>query len=399
MIRKIHLRNFFSFFDQEIILDRSENILIGINGSGKTNLLKAIKLLQSAVSGDGIKKLIYDQWGGFDALRFYDRGSNTPVELTFQFDHEVIRNYGFKFTEDVSYRITIHKTSYTSNYYLSEKVYLQRSGQEKDWVYLEFEKGSGVIFEKDEKTDRPKLNRYYDLDPQESALGKIYDPDRYYVLSTIKKALSEIIVYDYFDTTPTSKIRKPVLPTSESKLYSDGSNLPQVLNTIKINDKNNFKKIRELLSNVNEKYDGFDFNLIGGNIELMLEERNLNKSIHVTHVSDGTLRFLCLLSIFFNRQHGNVVCIDEPEVGLHPDMIRTICESIKDTSSNTQYIIATHSEYIVDSFEIRNLRIFEKNADNATNVKQFTESDFKDWYETFNLGRMWRQGDLGGNRW
>ena len=63
MIKKIHLQNFFSFQDEEIKLDPNENILIGINGSGKTNLLKGLKILQSAVSGDGIKKLIYDQWG------------------------------------------------------------------------------------------------------------------------------------------------------------------------------------------------------------------------------------------------------------------------------------------------------------------------------------------------
>ncbi len=211
--------------------------------------------------------------------------------------------------------------------------------------------------------------------------------------------MSEIRVYDYFDTTPSSKIRKPVLPTSENKLYSDGSNLPQVLNTIKINDKSNFNRIKELLSNVNEKYNGFDFNLVGGNIELMLEESNLNKSIHVTHISDGTLRFLCLLSVFFNTNRGNLVCIDEPEVGLHPDMIKTICESIKETSSKTQYLIATHSEHILDSFEIKNVRVFEKDDNNSTDVKEFTSEDFDEWYDSFNLGRMWRQGDFGGNRW
>lgn len=399
MIKKIHLQNFFSFQDEEINLDPNQNILIGINGSGKTNLLKGLKILQSAVSGDGIKKLIYDQWGGFDAIRFHDRGGNAPIKLTFQFDHEIIRNYGFGFNEDIFYSITINKTPHTSNYNLSEKVYLPRTGQQNDWIYLEFDKGNGVIFEKEEKSEKPKLIRYVDLDPQESALGKIYDPDRYYALSTIKKALSEIIVYDYFDTTPTSKIRKPVLPTSESRLFSDGSNLPQVLNTIKINDKVNFKKIKELLSNVNEKYEGFDFNLVGGNIELMLEENGLNQSIHVTHVSDGTLRFLCLLAIFFNRHRGNLVCIDEPEVGLHPDMIRTVCESIKETSDSTQYLIATHSEHILDAFEIQNVRVFEKDKNNATGVKEFADKDFEEWYDSFGLGRMWRQGDFGGNRW
>lgn len=158
MIKKIHLQNFFSFQDEEINLDSKENVLIGINGSGKTNLLKGLKILQSAVSGDGIKKLIYDQWGGFDAIRFHDHGGNAPIRLTFQFDHEIIRNYGFGFNEDIFYSITINKTPHTSNYNLSEKVYLPRTGQQNDWIYLEFDKGNGVIFEKEEKSEKPKTN-------------------------------------------------------------------------------------------------------------------------------------------------------------------------------------------------------------------------------------------------
>lgn len=398
MIKKIHLENFFSFKDEEISLNSNQNILIGINGSGKTNLLKAVKLLQNAISGEGLKKLIYEQWGGFDAIKFHDQYDNAPIRITFQFDHEIIKKYGFRFTEDIFYSLTINRTAHTSNYNISERVYLKRIGKE-DWIYLQFDKGNGVIFEKEEGLEKPKLIRYNDLDSQESMLGKIYDPDRYFALSTIKNALSEIRVYDYFDTSSTSRIRKPVLPTSENRLFPDGSNLPQVLHTIRIDNKIYFKRIKELLSSVNEKYDGFDFHMVGPNMELMLEESDLNKSIHVTHVSDGTLRFLCLLSIFFNKNRGNVICIDEPEVGLHPDMISTICDSIKETSLDTQYLIATHSEHVLSSFELGNVRVFEKNKNNSTNVKEFGSKDFENWYDSFNPGKMWRQGDLGGNRW
>jgi predicted ATPase len=207
------------------------------------------------------------------------------------------------------------------------------------------------------------------------------------------------MVYDYFDTTPKSPIRKPMLPTSEKRLLSDGTNLPQILNTIKINHKSSYSKIATMLNEVNSKFKGFDFNFLGGNIELMLEEDYINSSIHVTSISDGTLRYLCLLAILFNPERGSIICIDEPEVGLHPDMISNIGNAVIEASEKSTIIISTHSENLLNSFEIENIRIFEKDEHNSSKVFVYNKSNFKGWYEEFSSGKMWRQGDLGGNRW
>ena len=190
-----------------------------------------------------------------------------------------------------------------------------------------------------------------------------------------------------------------MLPTSEKRLLPDGTNLPQILNTIKINHKSSYNKIAEMLNEVNSKFRGFDFNFIGGNIELMLEEDGLNSSVHVNSVSDGTLRYLCLLSILFNPDRGALICIDEPEVGLHPDMISNIGNSIIEASSNSIMLISTHSENLLNSFELENIRVFEKDDRNSTKISCYEKKDFEGWYENFSVGKMWRQGDLGGNRW
>jgi predicted ATPase len=243
------------------------------------------------------------------------------------------------------------------------------------------------------------LVRYNDFDAQELALSKIFDTDRYFQIATVRKAIAELVVYNHFDTTPQSHIRRPMLPTSEKRLLSDGSNLPQMLNTLKINDKPSFSALRETLRNINEQFTDIDFNFIGGNIELMLAEEKLNRSIHVSHLSDGTLRFLCLMSIFFNRERGALVCIDEPEIGLHPDMMHTMIQSLKESATETQFILTTHSAHFLDYFDFEHIRIVEKDEHNASRVAQYTKEDFKGWYEEFSLGKMWRAGDLGGNRW
>lgn len=401
MIKKIVIRNFYSFSESIIDMHPKTNILIGINGSGKSNFLKAIRLLKEAVAGVGMNKHILDNLGGFDNIYFKgdaNGGPSNKISIEYTIDGASIAEgrYGFKFTEDIIYTITLIKLPSYQNYYIIEKL-----ESERGYVYLDFKNGEGHLNEKVEEGLKPKqsLIKYTDFDPQELVIREVSDTDRYNAITTIKKAIRDIVVYDYFDTTPKSNIRKPMLPTSEKRLSPDGTNLPQILNTIKINYKQNYKKIAEMLNEVNPNFTGFDFNFIGGNIELMLEEKGLNSSVHVSNISDGTLRYLCLLSILYNPDRGKVVCIDEPEVGLHPDMIVNIANAIKEASDESTIIVSTHSENLLNYFDVENLKIFEKNEFNTTLVSSYSSSQFADWYEEFSIGQMWKQGDFGGVRY
>ncbi len=402
MIKEIKITNFYSFQNTLVSLHTDTNVLIGINGAGKSNFLKAIKLLKEGVAGIGLKKHILENLGGFDNIFFKGNSTNNAIKkssivIEYKLDGKKITNanYGFKFTDDVIYQITIIKSPSFSNFHIQEKIFNQNG-----FIYLDFSNGNGTLNEK-VQTDSNKTNlvKYDDYDPQELVLKEISDTDRYFTLTTIKKAIKDIMVYDYFDTTPKSPIRKPMLPTSEKRLLYDGINLTQILNTIKINHKTEYRKIIEKLNDVNANFTGFDFNMIGGNIELMLEEKESDSAIHVSNISDGTLRYLCLLAILYNPERGNFICIDEPEAGLHPDMLLNIANAIKDASENTTMVISTHSENLLNYFEIENVRVFEKDENNATVVMSYQKEQFSAWYEVFFLGKMWRNGDFGGLRY
>lgn len=400
MIKQIKIINFYSFNKADIPLNPNVNILIGINGSGKSNFLKAVKLLREGVSGIGLQKHVLENLGGFDNIFF--KGTNlegTPesIEITYIFDGETITRgqYGFRFIDDIHYTITLTRSPSLQNFNVQEKM-----ESDKGFIYLDFTNGIGHLAEKSNE-GKSKLIRYNDYDPQGLVLKEVSDTDRYFALTTIRKAIRDIIVYDYFDTTPKSAIRKAVLATSDKRLTPDGTNLPQILNTIKINYKQQYRKIVELLNEVNANFTGFDFNFISGNssIELMLEEQGLDSSIHVSSMSDGTLRYLCLLAILCNPERGRFICIDEPEVGLHPDMILNIANAIKDASETSTMVISTHSENLLNYFDLDNLRVFDKDESNVSNVISYTEDQFTDWYKEFSLGHMWKQGDLGGVRY
>jgi len=399
MLKQIRLQNFLSFKDLTIDFNSGLNILVGINGAGKSNLLRAFDMLREGVYNKRLKEFIFNKMGGLDNIFFKEANVNSPnntITLRFTLDGRVVGEKGFNFTEDIVYTISLKKLPSSSNYYVHEKI-----ESSKGFVYLDFESGSGVLNERVEPTgNKTKLIKYQDfVSGQELALSLIFDSDRYFALSTIRTALADMEVYHYFDTTSSSLIRKPSIPTSESRLLPTGTNLPQILNTLKINNKSNFLRITELLKEINPAFTEIDFNFIGGNIELMLGEENLEGSIHVSNISDGTLHYLCLLAILLNNNRGKIVCIDEPELGLHPDMINGLCRLFEEKSFETQFIISTHSENLLDNFNLKDILIFEKDKANSSSVKRYSDDDFKGWYEQFSPGRMWRVGDLGGNRW
>lgn len=394
MLKSIALDNFFSFRHIKVELGKI-NALIGINGSGKTNFLKAIHVLKTVVTEDGLQDLFLNQWGGFDAMLYageQEGDESKDIVLRYEFDPDVLSRYGYRFMEPIIYTITISKVSSTQNYSIYETL-KTASG----YRYFRIKNGKGFAME-GASNDQHQVEYVLD-DGTESIFSQVVDKDRYIQIYALREAIKTIAAYSYFDTTLQSPIRKPVLPTGATRLRYDGANLPQLLNQIKINNKSDYKAIIRALHDVNPNYTGIDFNILGSNIELMLEEDRLTRSIHVTHISDGTLRYLCLLAIIYNNRRGALVCIDEPETGLHPDMISEIVEAILSVCQESQFIISTHNEYVLNQLNVSDVMVCEKDADNATQISTFHDEEFQAWALDYSTGRLWRNGDLGGNRY
>lgn len=397
MIKTIKLKNFFSLASEEISFG-DLNALVGINGAGKSNLMKALQVLKAVINDGEMSSLFINQWGGFDAVMFL--GNTDPkafIQIEFEFDPVVLGQYGYRFQEPVVYRIRFHKVASSQNYYLCESFHTKNADGMPNYRYLQIDNGRG--FAKEGRTNDQQSVRYELDNATESILNQLVDKDRYYQIYTLREAIKDIAIYTYFNTTTTSAIRKPVLPGSINRLLPDGSNLPQVLNAIKVNDKQSYSKIKDALTAVNPNFRGLDFNFLGTSIELLLDEASLNRAIHVTHISDGTLRYLCLLAIVFNPRRGRLVCIDEPEVGLHPDMLGELMQAIGGVSNQTQYVVSTHSSLLLDQVPVSDVIVFEKDEYNRSVVRDFRDEEYVLWAKQYGTGTLWRNGDLGGNRY
>jgi predicted ATPase len=409
MIKKITLENFFSFGDNSttIHLNDTVNVAVGINGSGKSNFIRAVRLLYESIAGDGFEKLFVKEWSGFSFVANFNETNADYIKISYEFDKDKIGklsgNQGYHFPKDPTYELIIHRSGSTS-YYIEERLFSDNARKGKEpFLFLEMKNGKGFISTREKgqvglQHYNPESNAI-SFKTQEPVLRQISDPERFYPLYTLKRAIEGLVVYDYFDTTLDSKIRQPASFGVEEKLLSNGENLAQILNRLKNQHTLHYEKIQNAIKKINPYFIDTGFDLLGSLVYLVLREKKLSKSVGARHISDGTLRYLLLLTILHNPERGSIICIDEPEIGLHPDMINTITEAIKEASKDTQLIIATHSPLLLNAFDLEDIMIFEKNSSNQTIVSVKTEDDYVNWNDEYLAGQLWLSGKIGGKRW
>lgn len=415
MFAKVTLENFFSFGKAtEVTLNSNVNILLGINGSGKSNFLRAIQLLAKSFNQDnGFSELLVNTWGGLEEVANFSQQKKDFFRLTFEFDCEQIKrilgNEGYDFRDsNPSYELSVHRAGNTA-FFLEERVFFVNPDKQQlneTLELLNIKNGIGQILTRTGDTEQyirypdpdSKLQLKYKLD--EPILKQFSDPYQHHPLVTLRRCIEELAVYDYFDTTQGSVIRQPRASGTEDHLLPNGQNLTYLLNFLKNNHALAFERIETLVTDVNPQFKDIGFDHLRDKMYLVLRERQLDRAVSVGHISDGTLRFLLLLAIFYNPKRGAIVGIDEPEIGLHPDMIATIAKAIKAAGNQgSQMFIATHSPLLLNSFEIGDVLVFEKNQENQTTVSFKAEEDFESLDDQPLLGQLWLRGKIGGKRW
>lgn len=212
--------------------------------------------------------------------------------------------------------------------------------------------------------------------------------------------MRSVAIYTDLLTNRKSEIRKPQLPDAPNDfLEEDGSNLALVLNDLEHRGDSK-DKIVENLRKFNPKIKDYSIRILGGTVQLFIREEGLEKPISAMRLSDGTLRFLCLLAVLCHPEPPPLICIEEPETGLHPDILPTIAELMKDAAQRTQLIVTTHSDILVSAFSDlpEAVLVCEKDAD-GTHFKRLEAEKLKTWLDEYTLGEAWLRGAIGGTRW
>ena len=394
LIQTLKMRNLLSYGpDSDAIPLKSLNLIIGPNGSGKSNLLEGIALMQSAPSQ--LNAPIREGGGVLDWLwKGVDKPAIASLEITVAplFPHSTnALRYRFDFTESGK-RFEI----------VDERIENAEAfpGYPEPYFYYRYENNHPVLNIKIEEGQGSRLRnlRREDVDPEKSILAQRRDPDIYPEITRLAETLTAIRIYrdwSFGRYTPPRLPQPADLPNQW--LEENGRNLGLVLNRLKRNSETK-TRLLEMFKAIYAEAQDFDVMIEGGTVQIFVQEGRFN--VPATRLSDGTLRYLCLLAILYDPTPPPLICIDEPELGLHPDLINHVADALRFASEKTQLIVTTHSTALVDAFtdDPEAILVCEK-CNGCSIVRRLDARELKPWLEQYRLGALWTSGEIGGTRW
>jgi predicted ATPase len=156
----------------------------------------------------------------------------------------------------------------------------------------------------------------------------------------------------------------------------------------------------ERLKEADESVIGYSNLVKGGTIQLFVHYSGLRSPVPATRLSDGTVRYLCLLAILCHPDPPPLVCLEEPELGLHPDLQSRLADLLIEASHRMQLIVTTHSDILIDGLtDVPEAVVVCEKRNGSTNMSRRTKADLAQWLKDYGLGQLWRRGEIGGNRW
>ncbi len=394
LLHQITLKNLLSFGPNTKPLDlRPLNVLIGPNGSGKSNLIEGIRLLQSAPLDlfEGTNRdWLWQGIGkyGFSvemALVVRVEVNGQELEHALAFDSvcdsllpgdEIIKTVSGEPKNEWQFDIANHCINFTS-------------GDETTPIELG-DIRLGSMLASFRATSDP-------LHVPLMRLAAKYDAIRIYRDCWTGRS-SPVRSLERFDLRNSSGPREGSFRNrSVYGIKQNFSNLASVLEAFDSTPEAR-QRVRKALCEFSASLSDFEVRRVGDYLELRLIDGEF--SIPATRLSDGTLRYLCLIAILCDPKPPPLICLEEPELGLHPDVIPTIAELLKEASERTQIIVTTHSDTLVDCFTSspEDVVVCEKH-DGQTEMTRLDGERLSQWLKEYSLGTLWSQGEIGGNRW
>jgi predicted ATPase len=399
LIEKIRLRNILSFGDKgEEIELRPLNVIIGQNASGKSNFIQIIKLLKDAANGYLVSSIRNN--GGIDEYLWKGSLGFPLAEISLSISFEKIRQdsicYTLKFTKSGQYFELIE-----------EEIVPVLKKDDKDFYYRNKNGNVEIVrWGKLKEEWEEEINRELqtvdkkDLNAEMSVLSQFSDPINYQVINAISDSFSEIRIFKDWEFNFNRPPRRPIETNNPSNFLSEnGENLALVLSSFQHNIRL-FKEIVTYLRKFYNRLEKLQTIPQTGTEQIYFQETGLEKLVSAYRFSDGTLRYLCLLAILCHPEPPPLICIEEPETGLHPDILPTIAELMIEASQRTQLIVTTHSDILVSAFSEHPeaVLVCEKDED-GTHFKRLEKDKLKSWLDEYSLGDLWLKGEIGGTRW
>lgn len=385
MIRRLQFRSFKSL--QHAALEvGSVNLLIGANAAGKSNVVRGFRFIADAIKAD--VETAIAPLGGTEGASFWS-DSRQPFSL--EMEYWVPDPAAPHSRSDMSYRILVGEHGGRPAV-LEEELRIKRKRDEPGtvmlWLKARLGKGEAV---KDPET---AVREPFDTgDPGILALKALGFLGAYPRI----RALREFVESWQFLSVNLEAVRAPRRDMRADSLEPDAANLVNVLRTLRPTP--TYDAILENLRSLIETIENIETEVDRGRVTLLLKELPFADPVEVLSVSDGTLRLLALLTALHLMPEHALLCVEEPEHGIHPlvfgPMLELVREHCPDDGAR-QVVLTTHSPDLVDAAEPREVVTVERDEKGRTRLLRPDPKKLHGWVQDFRLGELWRMRQLGG---
>jgi len=411
LFKSVTLRNFLSFRpDSEPLPLQSLNVFVGPNGSGKSNLIEAFDLLRATP----VDLAASIREGGSASEWLWKGGSRSDNLIEASLDFQ-LHGPGILDTQtlelgakDLRHRLQFSQSGLRLEILdeLIEESEPRQSGKNDVFFYYRFQRGHPVMNVRKtgkggkmgEFTQR-KLQRE-SLTPDQSVLSQRKDPDLYPEITRLGKLYGGIQTFrewSFGRSVPPRQAQPADLPSSP--LLPDSRNLGMALNELEHRSET-WGQINGYCQRFLPRFDHLTTRVQSNQVQIYLHEKGLGSPVPATRLSDGTIRFLALLAILLNPDAPPLICLEEPELGLHPDALSLLAELLVDASTRTQLIVTTHSDILISALtDYVSSVVVTEMLGNGTEFRRLEAAKLQHWLKDYRLGEIWRIGKLGGNLW
>lgn len=355
-IHSISIKNFKSIRQLDDFELNDINILIGSNGAGKSNFISFFKFLNQIVNKN--LQTFTAKKGGVDTFLYFGKKTSPSLTLEIVFEWDSGRKEGYS---------------------------IQLETTDNEAFIIKKEVISYGILEKKAHTEQT-LKGTYESNVVDMSMGI---------------AINDLKIYHFHDTSDTSEVKGFCDIEDNHFLRENASNLAAFLYTLRLNHPQHFNRIEKTVRRIAPFFDRFNLQEsqnLKGKIRLEWLEKGSDKSFSAHHLSDGTLRMICLITLLLQPKllvFPLAILIDEPELGLHPSALNILSGLIRSASKDYKIIISTQSTSFINQFSPEDIIIVER-EDNQSTFKRLNADDLEDWLEDYTLGEIWEKNIIGG---
>lgn len=332
-------------------------VIIGANGSGKTSLFDFLRFL-SFTAGNPLPPEIDPRAAGKTLFHVAIAGKAPLEKIAFTLEVELGQRKPLLY--DVEIRGPIGEPRVMSETLRTTEPLF--TDEYDPFIFLNFRLGKGVVRDqRQKKFVRPE----WTVRPNELALRRALDPTLI-TISNFQTFLSSWKFYSGFDVSSTSAIRRPTPIEPNPTLAEDGSNLAAVLFWFVTEHREIWAELETHIKSVVPEFLSLNIKSRGGpGMVVGVWTETGGRELTLADLSDGTLRFLCWASLCLSPEGPPVMCIDEPELGLHPRVLPVLASLMRFAASRSQVLAATHSPYLLSQFSLDEVGVMRREEGRA----------------------------------